>query len=60
MKYLAISTSREVFLPSHLNYFGLLGFGEELYQFKSVNLFYDDLVLWRTDKQVKFKLPLSV
>jgi hypothetical protein len=42
MQFEPVSASREVFLPQHLNYYGLLGYNEEI---DSVSLFYDDLAL---------------
>jgi len=49
--YEPIIASRGVFLPPSLNYYGLLGYKEEI---DSVSLFYDDLVLLSQEKQVKF------
>ena len=51
MAYEPITASRDVFLPPTLNYYGLLGYKEEI---DSVSLFYDDLVLLGEKKQVKF------
>lgn len=50
LQFLPVTASREVFLPASLNYYGLLGFGQELQNFDSTTLFYDDLVLWHEEK----------
>jgi hypothetical protein len=37
---------REVFVPSFLNYHGLIGVGDETHDFGHTTLFWDDLTLW--------------
>jgi hypothetical protein len=53
MSYEPVSASRELFIPSNLNYYGLLGSQEEI---DSVSIFYDDVVLWRKSKHIKFSV----
>ena len=53
MSYEPVSASREMFIPSSLNYYGLLGYQEEI---DSVSIFYDDIVLWRKSKHIKFRV----
>ena len=51
-----VSLTRDVLLPSSLNYFGLLGYGKELDDFGTTTLFYDDLILYRPSKEISFRL----
>ena len=46
IRYDFVNVPREVFLPSFLNYHGLLGVGDETHDFGHTTLFWDDLTLW--------------
>lgn len=57
MQYLPVMAYREVFMPSSLNYCGLLGYGAELQDFDSATIFYDDMALWHKEKVTRFSVP---
>ena len=41
-----MNVPRESFIPGHLNYHGMLGYGDETHDFGHITLFWDDLTLW--------------
>jgi len=47
---------REAFLPSSLNYHGLLGVGDETHDYGHVTLFWDDLTLWHKSVTTVFQV----
>ena len=51
-----VNVPREVFLPSSLNYHGLLGVGEETHDYGHRTLFWDDLTLWHKSISTIFQV----
>ena len=54
MLYDFVNVPREAFIPPSLNYYGLLGYQEETYDFGQVTIFYDDLTLWHYSVETTF------
>ena len=56
LKYDFVNVPREAFLPSSLNYHGLLGVGDETHDYGHVTLFWDDLTLWHKSVSTVFQV----
>lgn len=60
MQFDYVNVPREAFLPTNLNYHGMLGVGDETHDFGHVTLLWDDLTLWHTSRVVLFHVESTM